>query len=115
MDEYIKREDALKSTTYFGLTERTDIVSLTLLTAQKHIKRIPAADVAPKSEVACEIIDEILEGLQYEIDTEDKRGRSAWDEGDTVGHHIHQYAEEKLDTLKTVLSIYKKKYTETGE
>lgn len=45
MAEYIKREDVLKAVTYVGTAEPTDIVPLTLLTAQKNIRRIPAADV----------------------------------------------------------------------
>ncbi len=51
MDEYIKREDALKATTYIGTAEPTDIIPLTLLAAQKNIRRIPAADVVPRAEV----------------------------------------------------------------
>ena len=51
MDEYIKREDALKAITYVGTAEPTDIVPLTLLTAQKKIRYIPTADVAPRAEV----------------------------------------------------------------
>ena len=70
------------------------------------------ADYRKQSEVAREIIDDILEALQGEIDTEDKLGRIAWDESDTVSYHIHQYAEEKLDTLKIALSLYKNKYKE---
>lgn len=76
------------------------------------IDNTPTADVAPKSEVAREIFAEIEEGLQYEIDLEDKNGRNAWGEGDTIGFHIHDYAEDKLDTLKIALSLLKKKYTE---
>lgn len=80
---------------------------------------IPTADVAPKSEVACAIIDEIMndiiDGLQGEIYTEEKQEENAWNESDTVGYHIHLYAYEKLDTLQTALSIMrtllKKKYT----
>lgn len=80
---------------------------------------MPTADVAPKSEVACAIIDEIMndiiDGLQGEIDAEEKQEENAWNESDTVGYHIHLYAYEKLDTLKTALSIMrtllKKKYT----
>jgi hypothetical protein len=50
MDEYIKREDAIKATTYVGTAVPTDIIPLTLYAAQKNIRKIPAADVAPKSE-----------------------------------------------------------------
>ena len=45
MDEYIKREDALKAVTYTGIVDPSLIVGLTLLTAQKNIRKIPAADV----------------------------------------------------------------------
>ena len=47
MDEYIKREDALRATTYMELVPSPDnnIIKLTLLAAQKVIRRIPAADV----------------------------------------------------------------------
>lgn len=47
MDEYIKREDALNAVTYVGTADPTDIIPLTLLMAQKNIRRIPAADVVP--------------------------------------------------------------------
>lgn len=72
----------------------------------------PAADVVPKSETASEIIDEIIDALQGEKDQEEKLGSSAWGESDTVGWHIHQYAEEKLDTLIIALSLYKREYTQ---
>lgn len=47
--EYIEREVALEATTYNPLVEPdpTDIIYLTLVTAQKNIRKIPAADVAP--------------------------------------------------------------------
>lgn len=47
--EYIEREAALEATTYNPLVEpnTTDIIYLTLVTAQKNIRKIPAADVAP--------------------------------------------------------------------
>ena len=66
-------------------------------------------------DVAREIIDDILEALQGEIDAEDKLETTAWNESDTVGYHIHQYAEDKLDTLKIAFSLYKKKYESEGE
>lgn len=47
MDEYIKREDALKAVTYTGIDEPSYILSLTLLMAQKNIRKIPAADAVP--------------------------------------------------------------------
>jgi hypothetical protein len=100
------------------------------------VEEAPTADVAPKSEVdwnsipvdvcealkqravekaktevAREIIAELLDGLQYEIDMEDKQGRSAWENGDTTAYQIHQYAEEKLETFSLALSIFAKKYT----
>ena len=47
--EYIEREAALEATTYNPLIEPdpTDIIYLTLMTAQKNIRKIPAVDVAP--------------------------------------------------------------------
>lgn len=56
---------------------------------------------------AIQLIDEMLEGLQLVIDQEDTLGRNAWDEGDTAGYHIHQYAEERLETIKTALLLWK--------
>lgn len=49
MAEYIEREVALRAITYNPLAkpEPNDIIALTLLTAQKRIMKIPAADVAP--------------------------------------------------------------------
>ena len=71
----------------------------------------PTADVVPKS-VASEIIDEIIDALQGEKDAEEKLGGNAWDTSDTVGYHIHQYAEEKLDTIIIALALYKREYTQ---
>lgn len=65
-----------------------------------------------QSETASEIIDEIIDALQGEKDAEEKLVSNAWDASDTVGYHIHQYAEEKLDTLIIALSIYKREYTQ---
>lgn len=65
-----------------------------------------------KADAVREIFEEIIEGLQYEIDLEDKYGRNAWGQGDISGFQTHQYAEDKLDTLITALSLLKKKYTE---
>lgn len=63
MDEYIKREDALKAITWNGLYEPPEVIHLTLLTAQKNIRKIPTANVVPKSEVA-EIIDEAFKMME---------------------------------------------------
>ena len=54
MDEYIKREDAIKAITWNGLSEPEEIVRLILLTAQNNIRRISAADVVPKSDEGAE-------------------------------------------------------------
>lgn len=56
MDEYIKREDALKAIAYVGFEKPTDIVPLTLRVAQKKIAKIPTADVVPKSEDTVEVV-----------------------------------------------------------
>lgn len=62
------------------------------------------------SDTAKEILDELLDAVQSEREAEDKLGRRAWEESDTVGYHIHQYAEEKLGTFETALSIFKNLY-----
>ena len=68
-----------------------------------------------KTEVARELFDEIIDALRGEIDEEDKRGRAAWDVGDTTGYQIHQYAEEKLETIVLALQIYKKHTEEKND
>lgn len=65
-----------------------------------------------QSEVVVEIIGEILEGLQSEIDIEDKYGRNAWAQGDISDFQTHEYTEDKLETLIISLSLLKKKNTE---
>ena len=45
MDEYIKREDALKAVNYAGPRERASLVDVALMVAYTKINRIPAADV----------------------------------------------------------------------
>ena len=59
MDEYIKREDALDAV-LFALVG-TGYQSTAILA----IRDIPTADVAPKSEVAREMFEEIEEKLNY--------------------------------------------------
>ena len=63
-----------------------------------------------RQEVAKQIFEELIEALQGEIDAEDKQSRNAWEQSDIEGYHIHEYAEDKLDTFKIALSLYKKKY-----
>jgi hypothetical protein len=57
-----------------------------------------------------EIVDGISEALQEELNLEDSRGRECYEKGDMEGYHIHQYAEEKLETLVIALSLYKVQY-----
>ena len=102
MARYIDADIALKKMNNWHTQERL----------MDCVRNTPTADVAPKSEVARDIFAEIEEALQYEKDLEDKNGRNAWGNGDTVGFHIHNYAEDKLDTLLIALSLLKKKYTE---
>lgn len=68
--------------------------------------------VNAKGEVARKIFEGIDEALQYAIDLEDKYGRYAWEQSDMSGFHIHEYAEDKLETIKIALSLFKKQYTE---
>lgn len=44
MDEYIKREDALKAVSYAGPRERASLVDVALMVAYTKINRIPAVD-----------------------------------------------------------------------
>ena len=106
MPRYIDVDKAIES------IRNGDGTPIQKLFAECCLLGVPAADVAPKSEVAREIFAEIEEALQYEKDLEDKNGRDAWDKGDTVGFHIHDYAEDKLETILVALSLFKKKYTE---
>lgn len=111
--EYIKRDDVLKALTDDGKDGPPyEVIPQVLAAARRKVRQIPAADVVPKSETASEIIDEIIDALQGEKDQEEKLGSNAWGESDTVGWHIHQYAEEKLDTLIIALSLYKREYTQ---
>lgn len=50
--------------------------------------------------------------MQTATDIEDKNGRNAWGEGDVASFQTHQYAEEKLDEIKSSISLLKEKYTE---
>lgn len=47
MDEYIKREDALKAVNYAGPRERASLVDVALMVAYTKINSIPTADVVP--------------------------------------------------------------------
>lgn len=76
---------------------------------------LPAADVAPKSEVAKEIFAEIIEGLEEEKRREEQCRNSALESGDLVVAELYDYAADKLDTIITALNLCKKKYTEEKE
>lgn len=131
-----KFKKALETQQHYGLYNHAKITQYVI----KAIENEPTADLVPKSEVerlsveleamrgaansykmhyekaksevAREIIDELLEALQGEVDAEEKLDSSAWDKSDMIGHYMHQYAVEKLETLVIALSLYKKKYTE---
>jgi hypothetical protein len=47
MDEYIKREDALKAVSYAGPRKMLSLVDVALMVTYNKINSIPAADVAP--------------------------------------------------------------------
>lgn len=79
---------------------------------EEAIEESPTADVVPKSEIATQLIDEILEGLYYEIDREDTLGRKAWEEGDIRSYQLHQYVKVKLEMLKIALTLFQDKYTD---
>ena len=51
MDEYIKRKDVLTALDYVGFDPETAPIPLTLAVARKHVRRIPSADVVPRSEL----------------------------------------------------------------
>lgn len=59
MDEYIKRKDVLTALDYVGFDPETAPIPLTLAAARKHVRRIPSADVVPRSE---------LERVKVELD-----------------------------------------------
>ena len=65
------------------------------------------------SEVAEEIFAEIIEALVEERIAEERKANSALEAQDTASYEVYNYAEDKLGTLVTALSLYKKKYTET--
>ena len=66
-------------------------------------------------EVAREIVEEIIEALTAERIEEDRKANSALEAQDTASYEVYNYAEDKLGTLVTALSIYKKKYAEEGK
>lgn len=63
--EYIEREAALDAITYKPIIEPTefDIVALTLATAQKHIRKVPAADAVVV--VRCRDCQHYIDGCCY--------------------------------------------------
>ena len=99
MDEYIKREDAIKAITWNGLSEPPEIIHLTLLTAQKNIRRISTADVVPKSEV--ESLKEMLEATIAGQETLQKALAKAKSE---VAREIFEEIEEQIDRGLSVIT-----------
>lgn len=61
---------------------------------------------------ASEIFEEIIEALTEERIEENRKADSALEAQDTASYEVYSYAEDKLATLVTALSLYKKKYTE---
>ena len=63
--EYIEREAALNAINYNSIIDPTesDIVALTLATAQKHIRKVPAADVVEV--VRCKDCQHYIDGCCY--------------------------------------------------
>ena len=64
---------------------------------------------------ASEIFEEIIEALTEERIEENRKADSALEAQDTASYEVYSYAEDKLATLVTALSLYKKKYTEEGK
>lgn len=59
-----------------------------------------------------QIIADILDGIQYEMDEEEKMIDQDWDQSDFGEYHAHKYAHDKLDTLSVAVSLSKTKYKE---
>lgn len=57
MDEYISRKELLEDIQ--AAEDHGGMGSLVAGTLKRYVKRVPAADVAPKSEIASEIFDRI--------------------------------------------------------
>ena len=112
MDEYIKREDAIKAITWNGISEPPEIISLTLLTAKKNIRNIHAADVVPKSEV---------EALHAEIDRLQKHNteyaRKHYDDGyNTAKSEVAREIFEEVDKIfQNEIKQYDDLYHETSD
>lgn len=91
----------------FGLTMPTARNVATYLTDKKGYRKA--------SDVAEEIFAEIIEALVEERIAEERKANSALEAQDTASYEVYNYAEDKLGTLVTALSLYKKKYAEGGE
>ena len=63
MDEYIKREDAIKHLRGACIAKYPLSFSYGIFASADEISKLPTADVAPKSEVAEEIIGEVRKAL----------------------------------------------------
>ena len=65
MDEYIKKDDVLNLLNRNSITKA--IAFADGISIYDSVRKLPAADVAPKSEVALKVLDEIFDKLKLEF------------------------------------------------
>lgn len=118
MDEYIKKDDVLK------LLNRNSITKIITfadgISVYDSVKKLPTADVVPRAEVLRDVneifIEELIDALEVERQSELQCRDSALECEECFEAEIHNYCEDKLDTIITSLQIFKaelkKKYTE---
>lgn len=103
MDEYIKREDAIKA-----IIEHPSKIGVFTANAIRAIKDLPTADVAPKSEVANEVIDDIE---MYVLGI--KSGKEIIEKTTPKIYRLKR--KDYMEAVLEYLAALKKKYTEGKE
>lgn len=80
-----------------------------------YAKELYAKGYRKASDVATEILDDIMDALTGESIEEEKKANSALEAQDTISYDIFSYANDKLETLLTALGIFKKLYLKKYE
>ena len=114
MDEYIKKDDAIRAALKGASLHYHDQFGAVDIAAA--IDELPTADVAPRAEVAREICCEIEEEIVADLES-NYRALKEWDDGrcnDYILEMVNRI-KGKIDALRGVeafVAELKKKYTE---
>lgn len=80
------------------------------LTVNMNAYGLAAKRLAEEKNNIVESMDGIIVALQESVNIEDALGRECYENGDMEGYHIHQYAEDKFESLVIAISLLRAQY-----